>query len=250
MGKPFDASGTMSPKSSAKLALGALASASTASGAIVVFDINPDITGSNVTNYNGIGVQSIDLANGTFVSNPFGYAAAFNVGTVYGGLKFSSGNSFNTYATGYNSFDPFGPGDLQLVLLQAEQTISSGSQSFYLTDSTGIFTAVAGSGAGTAYIGLSHRTGGSTYYGWLEVEYSASEQSGARDYTFTRFAFEDVAGQSILAGAAPAVPEASTLGFAGGLFGLVALAHARRRKAKQAAASEKFLTLAAGEKLN
>jgi hypothetical protein len=248
MGKPFDASGTMSPKSSAKLALGALASASTASGAIVVFDINPDITGSNNGNFTGIGVQSINLSNGTYVSAPFGFGSAFNVGTNNQGVSFGSGNYFNTYTSGYNSFDPEGPGNLFLVLLQAEQLIAPGFVDFY-SAFPAISTTITDTDAGTAYVALSHSKDGEFHLGWLEVEYTASSD-GFRDFTFTRFAFEDVAGQTILAGAAPAVPEASTLGLVGGLFGLVAAAHARRRKAKQAAASEKFLSLAAGEKLN
>jgi hypothetical protein len=36
----------------------------------------------------------------------------------------------------------------------------------------------------------------------------------------------------------------------GGLFSLVAAAHVRRRRQQKAAASDKFLALAAGEKLN
>ena len=56
-------------------------------------------------------------------------------------------------------------------------------------------------------------------------------------------------GQAILAGQTTAVPESSTLGFAGGLFGLVVAAHLRRRKAKQAAAPDSLLKLAGGESI-
>jgi hypothetical protein len=87
-------------------------------------------------------------------------------------------------------------------------------------------------------------------YGWFEINSTDNPLNGAHVFTFTRFAFNDVAGQSILAGQTTAIPEASTLGLVGGLFGLVAAAHVRRRKLKQAAASDKFLALAAGEKLN
>jgi hypothetical protein len=235
----------MSPKSSAKFALGVLASASTASGAIVVFDINPDITGSDFAAFTGIGVDSIDFSNGTYVSNTFGTGAAFNVGTSYLSLRFLSGNNNNTTAVADYSY-----GGLSLVLLQANQLIApGGAQYFYPSDAIGIFTNIPTAGAGTAYVGLKHSKDGDAHLGWLEVEYTA-EQDGFRDYTFTRFAFNDVANESILAGQTTAVPEASTLGLVGGLFGLVAAAHVRRRKAKQAAASDKFLALAAGEKLN
>jgi hypothetical protein len=88
------------------------------------------------------------------------------------------------------------------------------------------------------------------FYGWIEAVATASNDPLFNNVTFTRFAFNDIAGQSILAGQTTAIPEASTLGLVGGLFGLVAAAHVRRRKQKKAAASDKFLALAAGEKLN
>jgi hypothetical protein len=97
----------------------------------------------------------------------------------------------------------------------------------------------------TVYLGLRITLDNNdTHYGWAQISRAGDS------VLIPRFAFNDVANESILAGQTTAVPEASTLGLVGGLFGLVAAAHVRRRKAKQAAASDKFLALAAGEKLN
>jgi hypothetical protein len=103
---------------------------------------------------------------------------------------------------------------------------------------------------GIVYLGLKLTNGTDIHYGWFEFNSTDGQAFLEHQFTFTRFAFNDVAGQSILAGQTTAIPEASTLGLVGGLFGLVAAAHVRRRKFKQAAASDKFLALAAGEKLN
>jgi hypothetical protein len=139
-----------------------------------------------------------------------------------------------------------GGGSFDLNFLAPGSVVSNDSLGFsgpMLPTSRG---SVSESTSGTRYIGLRLQGGEGDNFGWLEVSYSA-RVDGVRTYTFTRFAF----GTDFQAITTPtAIPEASTLGLVGGLFGLVAAAHVRRRKLKQAAASDKFLALAAGEKLN
>ena len=221
-----------------RLTLGVAATASTASGAIVIFDVNPDVTRGDFTySFGGVGVNSLNLSNGTFASGAAGLPTLFAVGTTYGSVRFQYGSSYSVDAVRVNS-------TLELALLSAGVTVGPASafvNGFNLTNYN------SDPSAGTRYVGLRLNQSGQTYYGWFEMSYSAPV-SGFRDYTFTRFAFNDIAGQSITTPAA--VPEASTLGLVGGLFGLVAAAHVRRRRQRQAAASDKFLALAAGEKLN
>jgi hypothetical protein len=106
---------------------------------------------------------------------------------------------------------------------------------------------IANFSSGTSYVALI-RTVSLTerQYGWLELT-----GDGSGGIIATRFAFDtQINAAWVYAGDAGAIPEPSTLGLVGGLFGLVAAAHLRRRQLKKAAASDKFLALAAGEKLN
>lgn len=224
-----------------RLTLGAVAvSAAEAGGAIVVFDINPDVTRSDFSyTFGGVGVSSVNLSNGTFVQGAAGSAQLFSVGTTYGRVGFTYGPAYAVDAVGAQQ-------GFVLSMIAAGQSI--GSASSFVNDSNLSTYTYFDQGAGTRYIGLRLNQSSQTYYGWFEFSYTPLV-SGFRDFTFTRFAFNDIAGQSILAGQTAAVPEASTLGLVGGLFGLVAAAHVRRRRQQQAAASDKFLALAAGEKL-
>ncbi|MFN7339555.1 MAG: hypothetical protein ACK5VI_00525 [Opitutia bacterium] len=209
---------------------GVLSSASS-SAAIVVFDAN------NQTHQVGeeySRIASINLQDGSFIANApnnlvgAGFMFSSSVDGMYGDyfhitgfsirIKDTIGSLLDPSALSFSSADSFVPGiDRELSQIPL----------------------------GTHYVGLVLLENSQSYYGWLEFTRVSSSE-----FQMNQFAFNDVAGQSILAGQTTAVPEASTLGFAGGLFGLVALAHARRRRQKQAAASEKFLALAAGEKLN
>ncbi len=216
-----------------------LASASSASAAIVIFDINPDFQATHTTS-RVLQVGSLNFSNGTFSNATFGTLGLFyidnysNTKTVYFG-SFDSESSFDVYNTAIgNSLISSG------VSIDASSNFTNSKRIFHYNGNTPV---------GTHYIALSTNLGGGNQYGW--IEFTAAYGNGTyNDLTFTRFAFNDVAGQSILAGQTTAIPEASTLGLVGGLFGLVAAAHVRRRKLKQAAASDKFLALAAGEKLN
>ena len=205
-----------------------------AQGAVVVFEITPDMTTVESGPGSFLAIRSIDFANGTY-------------SRTVGGDGFTI---MNMFGYGYNS-----------VTLGAFKTMMSTSRlnSGALVNDELIFsgatfvpfsnTAIVD---GTYYLGLKFEDGTDVRFGWLE--FTVSDRPGnasANDITFTRFAFNNTLGEAAYAGqTGTPVPEASTFGFVGGLFGLAAAAHLRRRKAKQAAASDKFLALAAGEKLN
>lgn len=211
-----------------RITVGAAAAGSTASGAIVVFDFNPDV---RLGIKSVVWVSSLDFGARSF-SQTYGYTnTCFSLGN-YGYLGFYGLPNF-TVGRANGVFN-------DLRLFNADEVIDAGTTfiSFSYTNYSGI-------PVGTFYLGLRDTQDAQTRYGWLEFTH---ENSGV--YVLNRFAFETTSGQSILAGQTGVVPEASTLGFAGGLFGLVAAAHLRRRKSNQAAASDKFLALAAGERLN
>lgn len=216
-----------------KLALGALASASSASAGIVVFDF-PDVTYDNLDNFGTIQCVSIDLVSQTFVFNDSGDTPAFGALTNYErGFGFY-GWDVSAALAGPNYLEVFLPGS----------TVSSA-----LNFSTAIsYRYGSGLPRSTFFLGLRLTADGQDHFGWLELT-SADFADGYTQVTFKRFAFNDVAGESITTPGTP-VPEASTLGFVGGLFGLAVAAHLRRRRLKQSAASDAFLALAAGEKLN
>ena len=218
-------------------AAGALAAGSTVSqGSIVVFDINPDVTGYTNGAYTGVQVNSINLQQGTFDSTHFG---AFTFTTYYFDILFDSSEYLRQATV---------DGLQDLALLSAGSLVGSGTN--FTTQFSSTYKGDPGIPTGLSYVGMRLTQGGKDYYGWFEIDADVAGYANMhRKVTFTRFAFNDVAGQAILAGqtvAAP-VPEASTLGFAGGLFGLVVAAHLRRRKAAQAAAPDSLLKLAAGE---
>lgn len=211
-----------------RLAMGAAATAATsASGAVVVFDF-PDVSYDNLENIGGISVGSINLGAGTF--DPFSTTSpGFNVRMdYYYGLVFDGFNVTAASSGGY------------LGVVSAGSAVSSS-----LTFANSVSNYGSSLPRSIFYLGLKLSQGGQDHYGWLELSASDAPPGGYTTVTFHRFAFEDIAGQSITTPAA--VPEASTLGFAGGLFGLVVAAHLRRRKAAQAAAPDSLLKLAAGE---
>jgi hypothetical protein len=212
-----------------RLTLGVAATAVTsASGAIVVFDI-PDTTYDSYLNNGSLSFSAINLESATYQPINFGVSPKFQIGAGYEYFNFQGNPGLSA---AQNSFSSVGNIiDANLVFADNRTPDAEDVPN------------------GLVYLGLRLTSGADVHYGWFEFESSPGEFGGQYIFTFTRFAFNDVAGQSILAGQTTAVPEASTLGLVGGLFGLVAAAHVRRRKFKQAAASDKFLALAAGEKL-
>jgi len=204
-----------------------LASASSASAGIVVFDINPDFQ-ANHDDISMLRIGTLNFSNGSFADSPYGLLID-NSGAYTNSFYLINNYSFRSGSTLLPTGTIIGSGDTFGTFAQFEH---------YLTATP----------IGTHYIALKDTD--NNFYGWIEAVATASNDPLFNDVTFTRFAFNDIAGQSILAGQTTAIPEASTLGLVGGLFSLAAAAHIRRRKQKQAAASDKFLALAAGEKLN
>jgi hypothetical protein len=216
----------MSPSRLKYPILGALAAAApaTSSAAIVVFDINDVTLSSSSPNNIGSYMSSIDITNGTFIvdqgSSPgFGFVTG-----PYYGSRF-----YTAVSLGETKF-------LNSVVIAGSLISSSGDWGaiLYLAQPT----------LGLNYIGMQLTQDSQVHYGWFEFTKTGT------DIILNRFAFENTPGASIVVGSTSAIPEASTLGFAGGLFGLIAAAHLRRRRQKQAAASDRLLALAAGEKLN
>ena len=224
----------------ARLTLGVAATGSTASGAIVVFDVSPDKTILPLAALGPGQASGIHLGNINLEAGTFSQISSSNYTDIYIGFAAST-FTFGTLLT-YGSVSGGNNGGLIRIdsLLSGGDTVNSPSAAWdTITYGPVEFP------SGTFFVGLRMANGVDFNYGWLEMT-----DDPVAGKLVTRFAFNDVAGGSILAGQLTAVPEASTLGLAGGLFGLVAAAHLRRRRQKQAAASDKFLALAAGEKLN
>ena len=208
--------------------LGALAAAApgTSSAAIVVFDTNDATLSSSSPSIIAFYMGSIDITNGTYSPSNGGFPG---IGFVTG--PYYSTQFYQFVSTGEILFQG---------LLPVGFTLSSGSPDA----SVGTFGYLPNIPLGVNYMGMELTLDSQDYYGWFEFTKTGT------DIILNRFAFENTPGASIIVGSAPAIPEASTLGFAGGLFGLIAAAHLRRRRQKQDAASDRFLALAAGEKLN
>jgi hypothetical protein len=209
-------------------ALGALAATApaTSSAAIVVFDINDVTLSSNLPSVMRFYMGSIDITNGTFLPNESGSPA----------IGFSTGPYYSTQFYFFNSTNQ----TRFQGILPADSILSSDSPS----SGTNHFGYLPNLPLGLNYMGMQLTVDSQVYYGWFEFTRMSTS------VILNRFAFENTPGAPIVIGSTSAIPEASTLGFAGGLFGLIAAAHLRRRRQKQSAASDRFLALAAGEKLN
>lgn len=227
--------------------------ASTSEAAIVVFDFNPDALTRSASamgsdDSSTLHINGINLGAGTFTSTLINNNTYASYMSTYDN-QFSFGAWNYSGARQISATDISGPGFVGVLIsntsgpgglapLPAGQGIGSASTWDSWASSTSDLP------SGITYFGLRIGDGSGNYnYGWIEVSHSDDGD------LWTRFAFNDAVNQPILAGQTSAIPEASTLGFAGGLFGLVAAAHLRRRKLRQAAASDKFLALAAGERL-
>jgi hypothetical protein len=249
-------------KPSLKLAATSLlvAGSSPVMAAVIVFDIDPNLTlgnpiwfepnfadGTLITSTGlaeqspflngrpsfGLSLSSSEPDGPTFLFSGDGISAG-------GSSVFISNEYFPSYYGGYN-LNVF---DERITSLTLGTEIRTAPNTYAYDNIRG---KVANFSSGTSYVALI-RTVSLTerQYGWLELM-----GDGSGGIIATRFAFDtQINAAWVYAGDAGAIPEPSTLGLVGGLFGLVAAAHLRRRKLKQVAASDKFLALAAGEKLN
>jgi len=247
-------------KPSLKLAATSLlvAGSSPVMAAVIVFDIDPNLTLGNPIWFEP------NFADGTLnTSTGLAEQSPFHNGRPSFGLSLSSsepdGPTFLFSGDGISAggdsvvvgaeYDPlsgynFNVFDGRITSLTLGADLRS-SYSIYAYET--IKGNVANFSNGTSYVALI-RTVSLTerQFGWLELM-----GDGSGGIIATRFAFDTQINSAwVYAGDAGTIPEPSTLGLVGGLFGLVAAAHLRRRKLKQVAASDKFLALAAGEKLN
>lgn len=253
--------GHLMSKTSLKLAATTLlvAGSSPVTAAIIVFDIDPNITlgqpfwfepnlvtgtmsqGGGFDNQSPFAGPSFGLAIGPVESDGPTFVF-YGQGITAGGDSVVVGTEFYENIYGYGYDRNVSDGRLTSLTLGTDMRTAASVYAY-----STIIGNIANFSNGNSYIALQLMVSPTEYqYGWLELT-----GNGSGGLIATRFAFDDQANAAwVYAGDVGAIPEPSTLGLVGGLFGLVAAAHHRRRKLKQVAASEKFMALAAGEKLN
>lgn len=212
--------------------LAASTAACSAHAEVVYFPVNVDtsVDDSGVL-FNNINVatQNVDIV--AFTPGYFPTAGNYiAVGTAYGSLyaygKWLNNPGVELLYTPLNAIKKFS------YSTSINNTYTTWIDESWLSSS---------SWSGVGYVGFRVPASGSQYnYGWIEVNYNSP------NLKVTGFAFETVPDLAIAAGVVP-VPEPSTATAVGaGLFALAVGAHLRRRRAKQPAASNALLNLAAG----
>lgn len=250
-------------KPSLKLAATSLlvAGSSPVTAAVIVFDIDPNVTLGNPIwfepNFDtGALNQSTGIANQTPFANglpSFGLSLSSNeldgATFLFSGQGISAGGSNVIIGSQYNPYGFYG----NYYVNVSQNRISSLTLGTEIRSASDVYAygnikgRVSSFSNGTSYVALIRTVSPTEHqYGWLELT-----GDGSGGIVATRFAFDtQINAAWVYAGDAGAIPEPSTLGLVGGFFGLVAAAHLRQRKLKQKSASDKFLALAAGEKLN
>lgn len=254
-------SARMSNPSLKLAATGLLAAGSSpVAAAIIVFDIDPNVTlGQPIWFEPNFADGTLNTSAGTANQSPFlNGRPSFGLSLssseldgptfLFSGDGISAGGSSVIIGTSYVNF-----GYMSYPVNVSQDRITSLALGTEIRTATDVYAydnirgRVANFNSGTSYVALIRNLSlTERQYGWLELT-----GDGSGGIVATRFAFDtQVNAAWVYAGDTGAVPEPSALGFVGGLFGLVAAAHLRRRQLKKPAASDKFLALAAGEKLN
>lgn len=165
-----------------------------------------------------------------------------NIVYVSGGWNFGDGVQFNFEGPDpLNGYLAFGWGDNIFLSAQQGPVISPIAFGSIIGAQTQ-FEHIGGyfPTSGTSYIGLKYifeyqlpdsSVGFSTHYGWIELL-----GDGMSSPLVTRYAINNIAGQSVLAGySSGVVPEPSTFAATAGVLALVALTGLRRRKVEPSA---------------
>lgn len=166
---------------------GVVAGVSEASGQIEYTDVTPDFVGGNGTS---VGLDLDDDNNFDFVIVG---ATAPAVG-IYG-YNSIAGNSFVGSAPSYIYPFALNGGDV----ISAGQSTWFGGSDVGTLNYNNCYSGIGGSnwcGVTDKYLGLRFQISGNTHYGWVLMDVSASGDS----FTLKSFAYNTVAGESILAG--------------------------------------------------
>lgn len=172
-------------KQYAGLAAAFIGAASASEAAVIYTDVDPDVTFSDGTfsvDFDGDGITDADLQQfgfsspykGTFESG-FGFApdggflsSGYSAGAFSAGVTVGSSGTFNSFGGfGFASFGPFGS-----------------------------FAYGNWPGESDKYLGVEFEISGNTHYGWIRMSMGALAES----LTIHSYAYQDVAGASILTG--------------------------------------------------
>jgi hypothetical protein len=222
-------------------AMGMLGLCSQADAGIVYFDINPDLSLTDISeNPDSLGkFGNINLDTETYTLGATS-GNSFTLDLYYGSSRFTGSNIFG-----------FGEGPAAYGITVSRGHSISGSlvnparQENFFPNVRQIFFDDSETN-GFTFHPLRLDVGGGNYnYGWVQAFRSSS------GLVITGFAFEKNFNTPILAGdvgSPSAVPEPGSLAVISGLFGLVVAANRRARKQNQPSMPEALMDLASGAK--
>ncbi len=218
----------------------ALAGGTQAYGAVVSATLPSNITGTGTT---GEVLSTWDV-NGDGADDFIFGAGAANIGgskyLAYTGVTAYSGGVVGYTITGPNASYYYGTNLTKGTAIGGASTFVQGS---YLTNlSIKYGTTTVGQFGTNSYLGFSFTATDGTHYGYIEltstVASTAKPGTSKGSLTFTKAAYDNVAGEAIAVGALPtAVPEPGSLAaLAFGAAGVAGAAAYRRQRATQTVA--------------